>query len=95
MVITNDIRAFKNVLQLMNSMDKSSPCKADNHSSAHGIPALYNSIRFVIDRFCGQSSWLQIQRSRVRFQALPDFLISSGLEQGSVGLARITEELPE
>ena len=26
----------------------------------------------------GQSFWLQIQRSRVRFPALPDFLISSG-----------------
>jgi hypothetical protein len=26
----------------------------------------------------GQSSWLQIQRSRVRFPALPDFLRSSG-----------------
>jgi hypothetical protein len=25
---------------------------------------------------CGQSSWLQIQRSRVRFQELPDFLRS-------------------
>ena len=26
----------------------------------------------------GQSCWLQIQRSRVRFPALPDFLSSSG-----------------
>jgi hypothetical protein len=26
----------------------------------------------------GQSSWLQIQRTRVRFTALPDFLNSSG-----------------
>ena len=26
----------------------------------------------------GQSFWLQIQRSRVRFPALPDFLSSSG-----------------
>jgi hypothetical protein len=26
----------------------------------------------------GQSSWLQIQRSRVRLPALPDFLRSSG-----------------
>jgi hypothetical protein len=25
-----------------------------------------------------QSSWLQVQRSRVRFQELPDFLRSSG-----------------
>jgi hypothetical protein len=31
----------------------------------------------------GQSSWLQIQRSRVRFSALPHFLRSSGSETGS------------
>ena len=30
----------------------------------------------------GQSFWLQIQRSRVRFPALPDFLISSGSGTG-------------
>jgi hypothetical protein len=29
------------------------------------------------------SSWLQIQRSRVRFPALPDFLRSSGSGTGS------------
>ena len=32
---------------------------------------------------CGQSFWLQIQRSRVRFPALPDFLSSSGSGTGS------------
>jgi hypothetical protein len=32
---------------------------------------------------CGQSSWLQIQRSRVRFPALPDFLRSSESGTGS------------
>jgi hypothetical protein len=31
----------------------------------------------------GQSFWLQIQRSRVRFPALPDFLSSSGPGTGS------------
>jgi hypothetical protein len=31
----------------------------------------------------GQSSWLQIQRSRVRFPTLPDFLRSSGFGTGS------------
>ena len=31
----------------------------------------------------GQSFWLQIQRSRVRFSALPDFLSSSGSGTGS------------
>ena len=30
----------------------------------------------------GQSFWLQIQRSRVRFPALPDFLSSSGSGTG-------------
>jgi hypothetical protein len=30
-----------------------------------------------------QSSWLQIQRSRVRFSALPDFLRSGGSGTGS------------
>ena len=32
----------------------------------------------------GQSLWLQIHRSRVRFPALPDFLISSGSGTGSI-----------
>jgi hypothetical protein len=31
----------------------------------------------------GQSSWLQIERSRFRFPALPDFLRSSGSGTGS------------
>jgi hypothetical protein len=31
----------------------------------------------------GQSSWLQIQRSRFRFSLLPDFLRSSGSGTGS------------
>jgi hypothetical protein len=31
----------------------------------------------------GQSSWLQIQRTRVQFSALPDFLRSSGSGTGS------------
>ena len=31
----------------------------------------------------GQSFWLEIQRSRVRFPALPDFLSSSGSGTGS------------
>jgi hypothetical protein len=33
--------------------------------------------------YSSQISWLQIQRSRVRFPALPDFLRSSGSETGS------------
>ena len=39
-----------------------------------GSPPLWSS---------GQSFWLQIQRSRVRFPALPDFLSSSGSGTGS------------
>jgi hypothetical protein len=31
----------------------------------------------------GQSFWLQIKRSRVRFPALPDYLSSSGSGTGS------------
>jgi hypothetical protein len=31
-----------------------------------------------------QSTWLQIQRSQVRFQALPDFLRSRGYRTGSI-----------
>jgi hypothetical protein len=34
----------------------------------------------MLNRFCGQSSWLQIQRPRVRFPALPYFLKSSRSE---------------
>ena len=43
-------------------------------SSAKLRPPLWSS---------GQSFWLQIQRSRVRFPALPDFLNSSGSGTGS------------
>jgi len=44
------------------------------HLSAQHWPPLWSS---------GQSFWLQIQRSRVRFPALPDFLSSSGSGTGS------------
>jgi hypothetical protein len=43
----------------------------------------------------GHSSWLQIQRSRVRFPAITDFLISSGSGTGPLSLVSITEELLE
>ena len=42
--------------------------------STSSLPPLWSS---------GQSFWLQIQRSRVRFPALPDFLSSSGSGTGS------------
>jgi hypothetical protein len=41
----------------------------------------------------GLSSWLQIQRSHVRFQELPDFLRSSGSGMGSLSLESTIEEL--
>jgi hypothetical protein len=44
----------------------------------------------------GQSCWLQIQRSRVRFPALPNFFLEVVcLERGPLSLVRITEELLE
>jgi hypothetical protein len=46
----------------------------------------------------GQSFWLQIQRPRVRFPALPDFLRIKelrGLERGPLSLVRTIEELLE
>jgi hypothetical protein len=51
--------------------------KADSESFETSIkqrPPLWSS---------GQSFWLQIQRSRVRFPVLPDFLSSSGSGTGS------------
>ena len=43
----------------------------------------------------GQSFWLQIQRSRVQFPALPDFLSSNGSGTGPLSLVRSIEELLE
>jgi hypothetical protein len=44
----------------------------------------------------GRSSWLRIQRSRVRFRVVPDFLRSSGSGTGSTQpRVRIIEELLE
>jgi hypothetical protein len=50
------------------------------------VQEIHNKIYFYSEYFkkrrplrsSGQSSWLQIQRSRVRYPALPDFLRSSG-----------------
>jgi hypothetical protein len=41
----------------------------------------------------GQSSWLRIQRSRVRFPVLPIFGEVIGLERDPLSLVRIIEEL--
>jgi hypothetical protein len=43
--------------------------------------------RLTVDRFCGlvvKNSWLQSQRSRVRFPALLDLLYSIGCGMGSI-----------
>ena len=52
------------------------------------LPGMYNKIRPLDHRgpplwSSGQSFWLQIQGSRVRSPALPDFLSSSGSGTGS------------
>jgi hypothetical protein len=53
----------------------------------------FQKYRIVRPHWCsGQSSWLQIQRSRVRFPALPDFLVV-GLERGPLSLVSTIEEL--
>jgi hypothetical protein len=41
----------------------------------------------------GQSSWLQIQRSRVQFMTLPDFPRSSGSGTGALSLVSAIEDL--
>jgi hypothetical protein len=62
-------------------MEKSiSYCYYIIHHILHIGPPLWSS---------GQNSWLQIQRSRIRFPRLPDFLRSSGSGMGSV---RIIED---
>jgi hypothetical protein len=45
--------------------------------------------------WCGQSSWLQMHSSQVRFLALSDFLSGSGPVTGSTHHLRINEELLE
>jgi hypothetical protein len=62
------------------------PPKIITHVTLKDGPPLWSS---------GQSFWLQIQRTRIRFPALPDFLRSKGLERGPLSLVRIIEELPE
>jgi hypothetical protein len=57
--------------------------KLQNRAQAQGI---FSEIKLHSGRFLwssGQNSWLQIQRSQVRFTALPDFLRSCGSGTGS------------
>jgi hypothetical protein len=53
------------------------------HTASPLQARLVSSFNLVLDRLCGQSFWLQIHRSWVRFPALPDFLRSSGSGTGS------------
>jgi hypothetical protein len=46
--------------------------------------SIYLDVHVLDDWSGGQSFWLQIQRSRVRFPALPDFLRGSGSGTGSI-----------
>jgi hypothetical protein len=43
----------------------------------------------------GQSSWMQIQRSRDRFPALPEYLSCSGSGTESLSLLKMNEEVLE
>jgi hypothetical protein len=52
-------------------------------SAQHLVKKKYLAMYWPPLWFNGQSFWLQIQGSRVRFQALPDFLSSSGSGTGS------------
>ena len=62
-----------------------------SHENPHETRVTNLQRRFSVNVWCGgpplwssgQSFWLQIQRSRVRFPALPDFLSSSGSGTGS------------
>ena len=50
---------------------------------ANILQYMFGNIQYSPLWSSGQSFWLQIQRSRVRFPALPDFLSSSGSGTGS------------
>jgi hypothetical protein len=66
----------------------------------HVVMTMYMKTRFLLRAWpplwsTGQSSYLQIERSRVPFLVVTDFLRSSGSGMGSLSLVRITEELLE
>ena len=58
-------------------------CKIENYNMTYNIFDTHMSVHQPPLWSSGQSFWLQIQRSRVRFPALPDFLSSSGSGTGS------------
>jgi hypothetical protein len=62
------------------------PTWADGCSLQTAVISLYRRVSGTVWpplRSSGQSFWLRIKRSRVRFPALPDFLSSSGSGTGS------------
>jgi hypothetical protein len=62
-------------------------------SMSHNRTGLYGLHQGYLYLHLLPCSWLQIQKSRVRFPALPDFLRSSVSGMGSTQPRRITEEL--
>ena len=71
----------------MNAVFRCGNLSEGDHLEDRGVGDEDNIKVYLIERTplwsSGQSFWLQIQRSRVRFQALPDFLSSSGSATGS------------
>ena len=70
---------WTDIFVLNAGMENGSNCESTDHFHINSVvpyrgPPLWSS---------GQSFWLQIQRSRVRFPALPDFLSSGGSGTGS------------
>ena len=69
------------------------------HKAIRYCPDMFQTIWLILKNYTlwssGQSFWLQIHRSRVRFPALPDFLSSSGSGTGPLSLVRSIEELLE
>ena len=57
-------------------------CIHDMNRDSFSLTSVYNATWPPLWS-SGQSFWLQLQRSRVRFPALPDFLSSSGSGTGS------------
>jgi hypothetical protein len=72
-------------LTLLNWNTESSPCLNVRNRFYIFFPGTLVTL-FVLSNFLwssGQRFWRQIQRSRIRFSALPDFLRSSGSGTGS------------
>ena len=96
LAVPQEIRIFHHFMEPERSSWQSQeqtsfPCP-EIHNPDHSLPFI--SLESMLLLFChinlgpplsssGQSFWLQIERSRVRFPALPDFLSCSGSGTGS------------